>query len=85
MSIKAAIIFLVLGATLCLGGYYGYLATLSACSNSTTVFVTPSDTTVWLTILGLLSGITGAFGLAEAEEEKNLKNTRTYAAKGEHR
>jgi len=35
------------------------------------ILVTPSDTTVWLVIGGLLAAITGAFGFAN-EEKLNL-------------
>src|ERR1700761_5216338 len=47
--------FLALGAALSLTGYFTYLASLSAGSDSPSLFVTPTDTTVWLVIFGLMS------------------------------
>jgi hypothetical protein len=59
--------FLALGAALSLTGYFNYLGTLSAGSDAPSLFVTPTDATVWLIIFGLISAITGAYGFAKDE------------------
>jgi len=61
--------FLAFGAVLTLAGYFSYLTTLATgASNSGSLWVTPSDTTVWLVIFGLLFAIAGAFSFANEEE-----------------
>jgi hypothetical protein len=64
---KIASMFLTIGTVLILVGYHFYLVSVSM--GPGTILVTPSDTTVWLVIFGLLSAITGAFGFANEEEE----------------
>jgi hypothetical protein len=61
--------FLVLGLALSLIGYFTYLGTLSTGSESGTIYATPTDTTVWLVIFGLLSAITGAYGFATKDSD----------------